>query len=87
MHDPEGHFVLRLLGPAAIEHNGVEVVEAGSRRERVRALFAIVARRITISREELADRLWPDLDAEAAANNLRVNLSHLVRALSRPAAR
>lgn len=77
----EGRFTLRLLGPAAIEHDGVVVDHPDWRRDRVRGLFALIARRGSVSRREAADVLWPDLDPDAGANNLRVTLSYLQRVL------
>ena len=77
----EGRFVLRLFGPMAIERDGVAVEQPDWRRDRVRALFALIARRGTISRRAAADALWPDLEADAQANNLRVTLSYLQKVL------
>lgn len=77
----EGRFVLRLLGPMAIERDGVEIDQPDWRRDRVRALFALIARHGTISRQTAAELLWPDLDPEAGANNLRVTLSYLQKVL------
>jgi DNA-binding SARP family transcriptional activator len=47
----------------------------------VRSLLAHLALQGMISRERLADDLWPDLDREAAARNLRVTLTYLLRVL------
>ena len=77
----EGRFVLRLLGPVAIEQDGVVRDHPDWRRERVRGLFALIARQGTVSRRAAAERLWPDLADDAAANNLRVSLSYLQRVL------
>ncbi len=77
----EGAFTLRLLGALQIERDGVVVEEPDWRRDRVRGLFALIARRGTITRRAAAEALWPDLDPEAAANNLRVTLSYLQRVL------
>lgn len=73
--------VLRLTGPAVVEVGG-EVLDAPEwRRERVRALLALLCRTPTIGRAEAARRLWPELSDEAGANNLRVTLSYLHRVL------
>jgi DNA-binding SARP family transcriptional activator len=64
-----------------IEHDGEVVDHPDWRRDRVRGLFALIARHGTISRRAASDALRPDLDPEAAANNLRVTLSYLQRVL------
>lgn len=51
------------------------------RRERVRALLAILAVHRRMSRDRLIDLLWPDKPMGAGANNLRATLSY-TRALS-----
>lgn len=78
---PRGTFLLRLLGPAVIEHDGERLPHPGWRRERVRALLALLARRREIPRADAADTLWPELDPAARANNLRVTLSYLQQVL------
>ncbi len=52
-------------------------------REKARQLFQffINNKGKWFTREQLADRLWPDLDADAAAQNLKVALNALGRAL------
>jgi DNA-binding SARP family transcriptional activator len=51
------------------------------RRERVRILLAYLALQGTASRQQVADDLWPALDAEAQSRNLRVTLTYLLRVL------
>ncbi|NLD75369.1 MAG: hypothetical protein GX643_01745, partial [Acidimicrobiales bacterium] len=46
----EGRFVLRLLGPMVLERDGVVIDQPDWRRDRVRGLFALIARHGTISR-------------------------------------
>lgn len=72
---------IRLLGPFEVERGGQIVDDTALRRDRVRALIALLAVRRSITRSEAATLLWPDFDDQQAANNLRVNLSHLERAL------
>jgi DNA-binding SARP family transcriptional activator len=60
--------------------DGVPVV-GWDRRERVRQLLAYLLVHGEVQRSELAAALWPDLAPDQAANNLRVNLSHLIKAL------
>lgn len=77
----EGRFVMRLLGPMVLERDGEVIERPDWRRDRVRALFALIATHGTITRRDAADALWPDLGAEAQANNLRVTLSYLQKVL------
>lgn len=81
---PVGAVTVRLLGPVRIERAGEESEHPDWRRERVRALLALLVRRGSVSRAEACDRLWPDLDPDAANNNLRVTLSYLHRVLGGP---
>ena len=46
-----------------------------------RDLLQFLVDRRSISRRRVAEAVWPDLDAIAAADNLRVNLNHLQRVL------
>ena len=77
----EGRFVLRLLGPMTLEREGVEVDHPDWRRDRVRGLFALIARHGTVTRRSATEVLWPDLGPDAGANNLRVTLSYLQKVL------
>ena len=74
-----GTVGVRVLGAVAITAAGTDVPIA---RERVRALFAALALHRKLSRERLAEMLWPGLAPGAAANNLRVTLTYARRALS-----
>lgn len=78
---PSSPLEVRLLGPTELRigERPLEVPEL--RRARVRDLLALLALRRTVPREEVASILWPELDAAAASRNLRVNLTHLQRAL------
>jgi DNA-binding SARP family transcriptional activator len=70
-----------VLGPLAVRRDGGEVVEGELRRERVRALLAYLVTRRRTTRGDIMAALWPDLDDRAAANNLRVTLTYLLRVL------
>jgi DNA-binding SARP family transcriptional activator len=74
---PRTRLELRLLGPTELVRDGQPVTDAGWRRERVRSLLAQLAVRGVVTRDELMTALWPELDADRAAHNLRVNLGHL----------
>jgi LuxR family maltose regulon positive regulatory protein len=69
------------LGPLALERNGEAVTDGDLRRERVRALLAFLVGHRTTSRAAILAALWPDLDERAAANNLRVTMTYLLRVL------
>lgn len=72
---------IRVLGPLEIVRDGRLVVESELRRERVRALLAYLTGHRTTTRAAITASLWPDLDEPAAANNLRVTLTYLLRLL------
>jgi DNA-binding SARP family transcriptional activator len=76
-----------VLGPLALARNGEPVTDGDLRRERVRALLAFLVGHRTTSRAAIMAALWPDLDQRAAANNLRVTMTYLLRVLEpgRPA--
>ena len=57
------------------------VTDPDLRRERVRALLAFLVGHRTTTRAAIVATLWPDLDDRAAANNLRVTLTYLLRLL------
>jgi DNA-binding SARP family transcriptional activator/ATP/maltotriose-dependent transcriptional regulator MalT len=69
------------LGPLAIVRDGEVVTDPDLRRERVRALLAFLVSHRTTTRAAIVAALWPDLDEKAAANNLRVTLTYLLRLL------
>ena len=78
---PDAPVHLAILGPTELRHGPALHDDAGWQRERVRSLVAYLAVHGEATREQLVDALWPDLDADAAARNLRVTLTHVHRAL------
>ena len=78
---PTTRLELSLLGSIELRRAGRPVHAPEWRRRRVRDLLAHLALRATDGREQAAADLWPDLDAEGQARNLRVTLTHLLRAL------
>ena len=72
---------IELLGGCRLGRSDGGSVAGWDRRERVRQLLALLAVERDLPRAEVAARLWPDLPADKAAANLRVNLHHLQRAL------
>jgi DNA-binding SARP family transcriptional activator len=78
---------IAVLGPLALARNGEPVTDGDLRRERVRALLSFLVGHRTTSRAAIMAALWPDLDERAAANNLRVTMTYVLRVLEpgRPA--
>ena len=74
-----GRLVIRVLGELELEFDGVVVGGPELRRERVRALLALLVLRRSVRRADAAATLWPDLDDDAALGNLRVTLTHLLK--------
>ncbi|MGH9193409.1 MAG: AfsR/SARP family transcriptional regulator, partial [Acidimicrobiales bacterium] len=78
---PADRTEIAVLGPLALARNGEPVTDDDLRRERVRALLAFLVGHRTTSRAAIMAALWPDLDDRAAANNLRVTMTYLLRVL------
>jgi LuxR family transcriptional regulator, maltose regulon positive regulatory protein len=72
---------ISVLGPLGVVRNGEPVTDGDLRRERVRALLAFLVGHRATSRTAIVAALWPDLDERAAANNLRVTMTYLLRVL------
>ena len=69
---------VRLLGGFQVVIAGQPVRESVWRQKRAAAIVKLLALEPThrLHREHLIDTLWPELESEAAANNLRVALHH-----------
>jgi LuxR family transcriptional regulator, maltose regulon positive regulatory protein len=78
---PAGRLELALLGSIELRRDGRPVDAPEWRRRRVRDLLSHLVLRRPDTREQAAADLWPELDAEGQARNLRVTLTHLLRAL------
>jgi ATP/maltotriose-dependent transcriptional regulator MalT/DNA-binding SARP family transcriptional activator len=72
---------IAVLGPIEIVRDAEPIVDPDLRRERVRALLAFLVGQRTTTRAAIMAALWPDLDERAAANNLRVTMTYLLRLL------
>ncbi len=72
---------LGVLGPLEVGIDDEPTAPPQLRRERVRALLALLVVRRSVRRADAALALWPDLDEEAALGNLRVTLTHLLKLL------
>lgn len=73
-------LVVRLLGRFEVAVDGVAVPEGAWGRRKARSLVKILALspRHALHREELIDRLWPDLELATAGSSLRQAI-HIVR--------
>src|SRR4029079_9750613 len=74
---------VRLLGGFDVRVGERPVPAAVWRQRRAAAIVKLLALQpgFRLHREELIDTLWPDLDPESAANNLRGALHHARRGL------
>ena len=78
---PSLPLVVRVLGPLEIAW-GDRVSDAPElRRERARQIVALLAVRGSIGREALTDIIWPELDRNAAQQNLRTTLNYVHKLL------
>jgi LuxR family transcriptional regulator, maltose regulon positive regulatory protein len=78
---PTHHTEIAVLGPLALARNGEPIADRDLKRERVRALLAFLVGHRKTRRAAITATLWPDLDERAAANNLRVTMTYLLRVL------
>lgn len=80
---------IAVLGPLELRRDGHLVSdEDWINRQRVRDLLLLLVEHRSIQRHTLAELLWPDKPADAAARNLRFTLNRLLRILEpdRPSA-
>lgn len=78
---PDGRIEIRVLGPVELWRDGAPVTDEAWARARVRGLLQLLVDRRRIPRAQAMAAMWPDLEPAAAADNLRVNLNHLLRLL------
>lgn len=78
---PTGHLELRLLGAIELRRDGVPVSAPDWRRERARSLIAYLVLHRSVTRDRVANDLWPHLDGHAQLRNLRITLTYLLRVL------
>lgn len=76
-------LAIRLLGPFAVKVDGVEVPASAWPARRARELVQLVAlaRQHRLARDQALDALWPELDGDAAAANLRKSVHFARQAL------
>jgi ATP/maltotriose-dependent transcriptional regulator MalT/DNA-binding SARP family transcriptional activator len=83
MYVPPYQLRVRTLGTFGVWRGDSEVRDRDWRSVKARHLLQLllIERGRLIPRERVLDALWPELESEAAANNLRVTLSRLYKAL------
>ncbi len=75
---PEIRIMIQVLGPIQVRRDDAPIISSDwVRRARVQELLGLLVERRTVSRDEAAAALWPDLTPEKQASNLRVSLSRL----------
>jgi LuxR family maltose regulon positive regulatory protein len=89
--DALGHLVyrppytlrIRTLGSFAIWRGDQEVRDRDWRSSKARQLFQLLLteRGRALPRDRVLDALWPEMEQDAAANNLRVTVNRLTKAL------
>lgn len=73
---------IQCLGPLTVSVGSETIdVKALRKRKSGQLLVLLLAHDGPIPRDQLMDRLWPDLDGDAADTSLRVSLHHLRRLL------
>jgi len=81
----ERRFRLRVFGRFELSDGGRIVIDDTWPRRRAAAILKLLALQPdgSLHRDLVCDALWPELDGDAAANNLRKNLYRLRRQLNR----
>lgn len=74
---PPHRTAVHVLGSTEVAIDGVVVDNPEIRRERSRALLALLIMRRTATRDDLAGTLWPDLAGDRATKNLRTTLGYV----------
>ena len=78
---PTHRTQIAVIGPMRLTRDGVPVDAPELRRARVRQLLSALTVRPVLTRDQAIELLWPGLDPEKAARNMRVTLTHLRRLL------
>jgi ATP/maltotriose-dependent transcriptional regulator MalT/DNA-binding SARP family transcriptional activator len=83
VYRPPYRLGIRTLGAFIIRRGDIEVRDRDWRSSKARQLFQLLLteRGRAIPRDRILDLLWPDLELDAAANNLRVTINRLSKAL------
>jgi DNA-binding SARP family transcriptional activator len=83
VYRPPYRLRVRTLGSFAIWRGEQEVRDRDWRSSKARQLFQLLLteRGRALSRDQVIDVIWPEMEADAAANNLRVTINRLSKAL------
>lgn len=83
VYRPNYRLNVRTLGSFGVWRGEIEIKDRDWRSVKARQLLQLllVERGRMLPRDRIMDMLWPGLEAEAAANNLRVTLSRLTKAI------
>ncbi len=83
VYRPPYRLAIRTLGSFGIWRGDQEVRDRDWRSSKARQLFQLLVteRGQALTREQVTEILWPDMEADAAANNLRVTINRLGKAL------
>ncbi len=83
VYRPSYRLHVRMLGAFSVWRGEEEIRDRDWRSIKARQLLQllITERGRMLSRDQIMDTLWPGLEMDAAANNLRVTLSRLTKAL------
>lgn len=83
VYRPAYRLHIRTLGGFSVLRGDIEIRDRDWRSVKARQLLQLllVERGRMLPRDRIMDMLWPGLEAEAAANNLRVTLSRLTKAI------
>jgi hypothetical protein len=79
--------ILRLLGGALIDSDGVPIGGAGAHRHRLALLALLAVTRRPVSRDKLMAYLWPERDTDSARTLLRTALYEIRKLLGESAIR
>ena len=83
IYRPPYRLNVRTLGAFGVWRGDIEIRDRDWRSVKARQLLQLllIERGRMLSRDRIMDMLWPGLDTEAAANNLRVTFSRLTKAI------
>ncbi|GAB4109696.1 MAG: BTAD domain-containing putative transcriptional regulator [Roseiflexaceae bacterium] len=83
VYHPTHQLQVRTLGGFSLMRGEYEVRDRDWRSSKARQLFQLLLteRGRAVNREQIQEILWPEMDAEAASNNLRVTVNRLNKAL------
>jgi DNA-binding SARP family transcriptional activator len=83
VYRPPYKLRVRTLGAFGVWRGDIEVRDRDWRSSKARQLFQLLLtdRGRTLPRDRVLEALWPEMEGDAAANNLRVTLNRLSKAI------